>query len=374
MFFGRRRHNKSATPQAAASSPHSPSITRPPPSRKSTLLARVISKLIPCVPNLDPAGALDALTEQPKEMHPSAPSPQTAPSNVQSNVPTLPSPLVDEPSPPADFAAQPPQITVTLIENQADGSRPSSVTAPGSTDEVSALTQTAAFSDESEATSFSDDEGDVDPFVYDEDAEEQRLIKNGGSGIPIGPDGRPRPLLPPISPRHLGRKCLVLDLDETLIHSSFKSFAQPDFILPVEIDSQWHRFHVLKRPGVENFLQKMGEIYEVVVWTAALSQYANLVLDRLDTRQSVSHRLFRQSCFLHKGAYVKDLSQLGRPLADTIILDNSPVSFLFHPHNSVPVSSWFNDPHDGELADLIPFLSDLAFVPDVRGILNGGMP
>jgi len=103
-------------------------------------------------------------------------------------------------------------------------------------------------------------------------------------------------------------------------------------------------------------------------------QYANLVLDRLDTRQSVVHRLFRQSCFLHKGAYVKDLSQLGRPLADTIILDNSPVSFLFHPHNSVPVSSWFNDPHDGELADLIPFLSDLAFVPDVRGILNGGMP
>lgn len=29
-------------------------------------------------------------------------------------------------------------------------------------------------------------------------------------------------LLPPIAPEHKGRKCLVLDLDETLVHSSFK--------------------------------------------------------------------------------------------------------------------------------------------------------
>ena len=70
--------------------------------------------------------------------------------------------------------------------------------------------------------------------------EEERLIANGGAGIPIGPvcvapigccfsaqnrisqDGVPRPLLPPLSPKHAGRKCLVLDLDETLVHSSFK--------------------------------------------------------------------------------------------------------------------------------------------------------
>lgn len=32
----------------------------------------------------------------------------------------------------------------------------------------------------------------------------------------------PKWLLPPLSPRLAGRKCLVLDLDETLVHSSFK--------------------------------------------------------------------------------------------------------------------------------------------------------
>lgn len=51
-----------------------------------------------------------------------------------------------------------------------------------------------------------------------------------------------------------------------------QSLAQPDFIVPVEIDSHWHHFHVLKRPGVETFLKEMGKLYEVVVFTASLSK------------------------------------------------------------------------------------------------------
>lgn len=192
----------------------------------------------------------------------------------------------------------------------------------------------------------------------------------------------------------------------------------PDYVVPVEIENNWHNFYVLKRPGVDNFLRKMGELYEVVVFTASLSkvkthhsvpnlphsdadvfcvpQYADPVLDRLDPTQSVAHRLFRESCYNHRGNYVKvgiispvsftspqspisliliiahvqDLSQLGRPVGDTIILDNSPASYIFHPHNAVPVSSWFNDPHDTELTDLCPFLEDLSTAQDVRGILN----
>ncbi len=69
----------------------------------------------------------------------------------------------------------------------------------------------------------------------------------------------------------------------------------------------------------------------------------------------------------------QDLSQLGRPIEDTIIIDNSPASYIFHPNNAVPVSSWFNDPHDTELTDLCPFLADLAQVDDVRGVLDGGL-
>ncbi|KAI9025008.1 HAD-like domain-containing protein [Phycomyces nitens] len=181
-------------------------------------------------------------------------------------------------------------------------------------------------------------------------------------------------LLDPIAPKDKGRKCLVLDLDETLVHSAFKVVPQPDFIVPVEIDHQVHDVYVLKRPGVDAFMKRMGEIYEIVVFTASLSKYADPVLDIFDRHNVVQHRLFRESCFNYKGNYVKDLSQLGRDLSKVIILDNSPASYIFHTANAVPVSSWFNDPHDSELFDLIPFLEDLATVDDVTDILDNTIP
>ena len=96
--------------------------------------------------------------------------------------------------------------------------------------------------EESDGSSSFTDEDDIEDAtpLDDVEDEEERLIMQGGAGIPIGPvscsgsglreddsmvffqDGVPRPLLPPLSPKHAGRKCLVLDLDETLVHSSFK--------------------------------------------------------------------------------------------------------------------------------------------------------
>lgn len=49
----------------------------------------------------------------------------------------------------------------------------------------------------------------------------------------------------------------------------------------------------------------MGEIYEVVIFTASLSKYADPVLDQLDIHRVVQHRLFRESCYNNKGNYVK---------------------------------------------------------------------
>ncbi|KAI0256414.1 HAD-like domain-containing protein [Lactifluus subvellereus] len=271
----------------------------------------------------------------------------------------------------------PPTPTKIIPESETGGVTSSAVVPPGSTaEEVAQIRahQLHESGDESDGTSFTEDEEVEDvPGIDEVEDDEDRLILNGGAGIPIGPDGIPRPLLPPIAPHHAGRKCLVLDLDETLVHSSFKSIQQADYVVPVEIEYHWHNVYVIKRPGVDNFLKKMGEIYEIVVFTASLSKYADPVLDKLDVHHVVAHRLFRESCYNHKGNYVKDLSQLGRPIADTIILDNSPASYIFHPNNAVPVSSWFNDPHDTELTDLCPFLADLSTTDDVRGVLDGGL-
>ncbi|KAF1942815.1 phospho protein phosphatase [Clathrospora elynae] len=179
-------------------------------------------------------------------------------------------------------------------------------------------------------------------------------------------------LLGPIAPRFQGKKCLVLDLDETLVHSSFKILHQADFTIPVEIEGQYHNVYVIKRPGVDQFMKRVGELYEVVVFTASVSKYGDPLLDQLDIHGVVHHRLFRESCYNHQGNYVKDLSQIGRDLKDTIIIDNSPTSYIFHPQHAVPISSWFSDAHDNELLDLIPVLEDLAGpqVSDVSMVLD----
>ncbi|KAI8344928.1 HAD-like domain-containing protein, partial [Blakeslea trispora] len=179
-------------------------------------------------------------------------------------------------------------------------------------------------------------------------------VKSTESPTSVASQTSPGPvvwLLPPLAKEDEERKCLVLDLDETLVHSSFKIIPNPDFIVPVEIDNQYHNVYVLKRPGVDEFMRKMGEKYEIVVFTASLAKYADPVLDMLDI-----HRV--------------DLSQLGRDLASTLILDNSPASYIFHNSNAVPVSTWFNDPHDTELTDLVAFLEDLTVVDDVQMVLD----
>lgn len=210
--------------------------------------------------------------------------------------------------------------------------------------------------------------------------------------VPPVPDAAPEKqtyLLPPAQPHLKGRKCLVLDLDETLVHSSFKILNQADFTIPVEIEGQYHNVYVIKRPGVDTFMKRVGELYEVVVFTASVSKYGDPLLDQLDIHQVVHHRLFRESCYNHQGNYVKvclkqevsghvkltsnqDLSQVGRDLKETIIIDNSPTSYIFHPQHAVPISSWFSDAHDNELLDLIPVLEDLAGpqVQDVSLVLD----
>jgi RNA polymerase II subunit A small phosphatase-like protein len=180
----------------------------------------------------------------------------------------------------------------------------------------------------------------------------------------------PQYLLPPQIQRETGKKTLVLDLDETLVHSSFKPIPNADFIIPVEIDNTIHQVYVLKRPGVDQFLKTMADRFELVVFTASLAKYADPVLDLLDKDKVVGARLFREACSNHKGNYVKDLSRLGRDIRHVIIIDNSPASYMFHPENAVPIDSWFDDENDTELLDLIPFLEDMTKVDNVTSVLD----
>ena len=172
--------------------------------------------------------------------------------------------------------------------------------------------------------------------------------------------------MPPLSAEHKDKRCLVLDLDETLVHSSFKPTKNPDYIIPVVIEGTTHKVYVAKRPGVDEFMRAMGEIYEIVIYTASLSKYADPLLDLLDIHKVISHRLFREHCVNHEGGYVKDLALLGRPVQTTVIIDNSPLSYLFHPQNAIGCGTFIDDMSDNELPQIQDFLTQTQYVRDVR--------
>ncbi|XP_048417670.1 CTD nuclear envelope phosphatase 1-like isoform X3 [Stegostoma tigrinum] len=150
----------------------------------------------------------------------------------------------------------------------------------------------------------------------------------------------------PLSPlslvriNQMKRKILVLDLDETLIHShhdgvlkpTVRPGTPPDFMLKVLVDRHPIRFFVHKRPHVDFFL----EVH----------------------------------CTLELGSYVKDLAAIHSDLSSIVILDNSPSAYRGHPDNAIPIKSWFSDPGDTALLNLLPMLDALRFTSDVRSVLS----
>lgn len=113
----------------------------------------------------------------------------------------------------------------------------------------------------------------------------------------------------------------------------------------------------------------MSHSYEIVMFTASLSKYAEPLYAKLDKAGVTATNLYREHCTFYNGIFVKDMSRLGRAMTDVIIIDNSPSSYLFQPENALPCTSWYDDPTDRELNELVPILEKLAIVKDVRNYL-----
>ena len=169
------------------------------------------------------------------------------------------------------------------------------------------------------------------------------------------------PTLIPRNIKNTKKKTLVIDLDETLVHSSYNKIHKFDLHLPLTINRTICNVYVAFRPYLHSFLQAMAPIFEIVIYTASVSVYCDPLMNCIDKHNILGPlRLYREHCSRVGGSYVKDLSLLGRPLDQVCIIDNSPVAYLFQPRNAIPIISWFDDPNDTELLKLIPFLQTMA--------------
>lgn len=166
------------------------------------------------------------------------------------------------------------------------------------------------------------------------------------------------------------RKSLVLDLDETLVHSQFKLTEHCDLRLEVRVDEFPAVFYVSKRPYLDVFLRTVAQWYDVIIYTASLQKYGDPLITVLDTDRLVKRRIFRQDCIRRNGNFVKDLTIVNPNLSDVLIVDNSPAAYSIQPSNAVPIEAWYHDQNDEELLNLLPLLHAIAFLNDVRSLLD----
>ncbi|KUI72861.1 Nuclear envelope morphology protein 1 [Cytospora mali] len=203
----------------------------------------------------------------------------------------------------------------------------------------------------------------------------------------------PRPLVPRRQPSYINvepsgltpQKTLILDLDETLIHSMSKGGRMSTgHMVEVKLNTTYvgvggqasigpqHPilYYVHKRPHCDDFLRRVCKWFNLVVFTASVQEYADPVIDWLESeRKFFSARYYRQHCTFRHGAFIKDISSVEPDLSKVMILDNSPLSYMFHQDNAIPIQGWINDPTDNDLQHLIPFLEGLQYVSDVRALL-----
>ena len=170
------------------------------------------------------------------------------------------------------------------------------------------------------------------------------------------------------------KKTLILDLDETLVHSLFQpekannNIIKPDIYLKIFFNNKFQEIFVYKRPYLDIFLKEMRKIYNIYVFTASIEKYAKPLLDKLDKDNLIIKKFYRESCLLSEGKFIKDLNSLNLNinLKDIIIIDNNPFSYKFNKNNGIPIKSWHFDKSDTELIKIIPLLKYLAKTEDVR--------
>ena len=158
---------------------------------------------------------------------------------------------------------------------------------------------------------------------------------------------------------------LILDMDETLIHSDLEcKFTQHD----VYIEAEGGLIPLNIRPNLFEFLDFCEQYFDIVIFTASCKDYADPILDFIEkNKKYFKNRFYREHCISYHNLFLKDLSIFNKDENKTIIVDNCLFSFAHYLKNGVLITSYYNDPEDLDLMSLVEFFkSSILNCPDVR--------
>lgn len=122
------------------------------------------------------------------------------------------------------------------------------------------------------------------------------------------------------------------------------------------------------RPHAQEILENLSKNFEIIVFTASHSCYANVVLDYLDPEDRyIHHRLFREHCYqTPEGMYCKDLRVIDRDMSEMVLVDNAAYSYAAQLDNGIPILPYYHGKSDFELRALEHYLQGMLLVNDVR--------
>ena len=174
------------------------------------------------------------------------------------------------------------------------------------------------------------------------------------------------------------KKLLILDLDETLIHSDLdfslrEKNVNYDKILYFDSDEEKSiPLPLIIRPGMYRFLDYASKNFDLCIFTASEPDYADTIINYIERNKNYfKMRLYRNNCiFIEPGLYIKDLRIFIdlKNMEDIIILDNSLFSFANQLNNGILITSFFDDKEDSFLYNVIEYLEYIKNEKDIREI------
>ena len=149
---------------------------------------------------------------------------------------------------------------------------------------------------------------------------------------------------------------LVLDLDETLIHLRQKKDIiniKNDVNIKINNTSDYfydnydkdkNKYLLQFRVGLFSFLTILKPFYEIISFTSATREYADVIINEIEkNRKFFDHKFYREHTVIYKDTFVKDISRIGRDIKKIIIIDNNERNFVLNKENGIKIAPYYGD-------------------------------
>ena len=177
-----------------------------------------------------------------------------------------------------------------------------------------------------------------------------------------------------------GKKLIIFDLDETLIHATKEKLNIPE-------DFRYQAFYIYKRPGLDQFLEACSELYPIALWSSADDEYVEAIARLLQSEKQYFEFVWaRSACWMKvirtedpetglkrkKHQFIKPLEKIrikGWQMRNLLIIDDSLYKVTDNPQNYIVIKAFEGDAKDGELGRLLKYLKQAINYEDFRDLV-----